>query len=127
MADAQTCILIAEDNDENRHALTLLLKLAGFASLEAADGRTAVEIALREQPALVLMDLSLPELDGLQAVRALRAAGAQMPIVMVSAYDDDETRQQARSAGANDYVTKPLEFEHLKSRIEASLLASEPV
>ena len=116
-------ILIAEDLEENRHALQLLLKLAGFESLEARDGRAAVELALREQPVLVLMDLSLPELDGLQAVRELRAAGAQMPIIIVSAYDDPETRARARAAGANDYVTKPLDFDQLKKRIVALLTA----
>ncbi len=116
-------ILIAEDLEENRHALQLLLKLAGFESLEAHDGRAAVEIALRERPALVLMDLSLPELDGLQAVRELRAAGAQMPIIIVSAHDDAETRARARAAGADDYVTKPLDFDQLKKRITALLTA----
>ncbi|MBI1762384.1 MAG: response regulator transcription factor [Acidobacteria bacterium] len=116
-------ILIAEDVAENREALKLLLKFAGFACLEAADGRAAVETALREQPALVLMDLSLPEIDGLQAVRELRAAGASMPVIMVSAYDAPETQAQARAAGANDYVTKPLDFDHLKIRIAALLAA----
>ncbi len=121
MTDKQPQILIAEDVEENRHALRLLLKLAGFASVEAADGRAAVEIALRERPALVLMDLSLPELDGLAAVRELRAAGAAMPIIIVSAYDDHETRARAQMAGANDYVTKPLDFDQLKQRITALL------
>ena len=121
MTQQQPQILIAEDVEENRHALRLLLKLAGFASLEAADGRAAVDVALREQPALILMDLSLPELDGLAAVRELRAAGAAMPIIIVSAYDDPETRARASAAGANDYVTKPLDFDQLKQRIMAWL------
>jgi DNA-binding response OmpR family regulator len=123
MADAEVRILIAEDMEENRHALKLLLKLAGYTSLEAADGREAVDVALHEQPALVLMDLSLPELDGLDAVRELRAAGAKMPIIIVSAYDDPETRARAYVAGANDYVTKPLDFDLLKKRITVLLSA----
>lgn len=123
MAAAKQRILIAEDIEENRHALKLLLKLAGYDSLEAADGREAVAVALREQPALVLMDLSLPELDGLDAVRELRAANAKMPIIIVSAYDDPETRARAHVAGANDYVTKPLDFDQLKQRM-ATLLAA---
>lgn len=121
MADAEVRILIAEDVEENRHALKLLLKLSGYTSLEATDGREAVAVALREQPALVLMDLSLPELDGLDAVRELRAAGARMPIIMVSAYDDPATRARAHVAGANDYVAKPLDFDLLKKRIAALL------
>ena len=123
MADLERRILIAEDVEENRHALKLLLKLSGYASLEAADGRAAVEIALREKPELVLMDLSLPELDGFGAVRELRAAGAKVPIIIVSAYDDPETRARAQAAGANDYVTKPLDFDQLRQRIAALLAA----
>lgn len=123
MADLERRILIAEDVEENRHALKLLLKLSGYASLEAADGRAAVEIALREKPELVLMDLSLPELDGFGAVRELRAAGAKLPIIIVSAYDDPETRARAQAAGANDYVTKPLDFDQLRQRIAALLAA----
>jgi DNA-binding response OmpR family regulator len=123
MAGSEARILIAEDVEENRHALKLLLKLVGYDSLEAADGRAAVDVALREQPALVLTDLSLPELDGLDAVRELRAAGAKMPIIMVSAYDDPETRTRAHVAGANDYVAKPLDFDLLKKRI-ATLLGT---
>lgn len=118
MTDNRPCILLAEDLDENRHALKLLLKLSGFDSLEAVDGRAAVDLALRERPALVLMDLSLPELDGLQAVREIRAAGATMPIIVVSAYDDPTTRAQTQAAGANDYLTKPIEFDQLKEKIE---------
>jgi CheY-like chemotaxis protein len=123
MADNRPRILIAEDLDENRHALKLLLKLSGFDSLEAVDGRAAVEVAVREQPALVLMDLSLPELDGTQAVREIRAAGAGMPIIMVSAYDDPATRAETQAAGANDYLTKPIEFDQLKQMIERWLAA----
>jgi DNA-binding response OmpR family regulator len=123
MADNRPRILIAEDLDENRHALKLLLKLTGFDSLEAVDGRAAIDVAVREQPALVLMDLSLPEIDGLQAVREIRAAGAAMPIIMVSAYDDLSTRAQTLEAGANDYLTKPIEFDQLKQMIERWLTA----
>lgn len=123
MTDKRACILIAEDLDENRQALKLLLKLSGFDSLEATTGRAAVEMALGKQPALVLMDLSLPELDGFAAVREIRAAGAQLPIIVVSAYDDPATRAQAQTAGANDYLTKPIEFDQLKEKIERWLKA----
>lgn len=123
ISEQQLHILIAEDVEENRHALKLLLQLSGYTSLEAADGRAAVELALRERPALVLMDLSLPELDGLEAVCELRAAGAEMPIIIVSAYDDPETRAQASTAGANAYVTKPLDFDQLKEHITKLLAA----
>jgi two-component system response regulator MprA len=110
-------ILIAEDVTESRQALKLLLEFSGLIGLEAADGREAKELALREQPDLILMDLSLPVLDGLQATREIRAAGQTTPIIVVSAYDDEASRTQAAQAGANDFLTKPLEFEQLKELI----------
>jgi two-component system, cell cycle response regulator DivK len=116
-------ILIAEDLDENRIALKLMLKLAGFEPLEACDGEQAIEIARRERPDLVLMDISLPIVDGLQATRKLRAdAGlGQLPIIIVSAYDNPETRDEARDSGGTDYISKPIEFDQLKEMIEKYL------
>jgi DNA-binding response OmpR family regulator len=122
MTDTKARILVAEDMEDSRDALKLMLKLAGFVCLEADNGRTAVELALREKPDLVLMDLSLPEVDGLQAVRELRAAGANLPIIVVSGYDDDANRNQAQEAGANDYLTKPLDFDQLKELLHHHLL-----
>jgi CheY-like chemotaxis protein len=112
-------ILIAEDLDENRIALKLMLKLAGFEPLEASDGEQALEMARRERPDLVLMDISLPIIDGLQATRKIRAdAGLeQLPIIIVSAYDNPETRDEARASGGTDYISKPIEFDQLKEMI----------
>ena len=117
-----TRILIVEDLEENRHALKLMLQLSGFVCLEAADGRAAIQTALQEQPDLVLMDVSLPEINGLEAVRQLRAQAFTQPIIVVSAYDDEASQQKARMAGANDYLTKPIEFDCLKEMIAAHLL-----
>ena len=114
-------ILIAEDDPENREALRLMLQLSGFACLEAADGRAAVQIALTEQPDLVLTDISLPEMDGFEVVTELRVRAFTQPIIVVSAYDDEAFQQRARAAGANDYLTKPLEFARLKATIDALL------
>jgi CheY-like chemotaxis protein len=116
-------ILIAEDLDENRIALKLMLKLAGFEPLEACDGEQAIEIVRRERPDLVLMDISLPIIDGLQATRELRADAdlGQLPIIIVSAYDNPETRDEARASGGTDYISKPIEFDQLKEMIERYL------
>jgi DNA-binding response OmpR family regulator len=114
-------ILIAEDDPENREALRLMLQLSGFVCLEAADGRAAVQIALTQKPDLVLTDISLPEMDGFEVVAELRVNGFASPIIVVSAYDDEAFQQRARKAGANDYLTKPLEFALLKSTIDALL------
>jgi CheY-like chemotaxis protein len=112
-------ILIAEDLDENRIALKLMLKLAGFEPLEASDGEQALEMVRKEKPDLVLMDISLPLLDGLQATRKLRADTGleQLPIIIVSAYDNPETRDEARASGGTDYISKPIEFDQLKEMI----------
>jgi CheY-like chemotaxis protein len=121
MAETKAKILVAEDVADSRDALVLMLKLAGYLCLEADNGRSAVELALREQPDLILMDLSLPEIDGLQAVRELRAEGASMPIIIASAYDDAKIRDQAQAAGVNDYLTKPFDFEQLKDLLQRHL------
>ena len=114
-------ILIAEDDPENREALRLMLQLSGFVCLEAADGRAALQTALTEQPDLLLTDISLPEMDGFEVVAELRTQGFAQPIIVVSAYDDEAFQQRARKAGANDYLTKPLEFARLKATIDALL------
>lgn len=115
----QPCILIAEDFDDNRIALKLMLKLAGYKVLEATDGAQAVEITRREKPDLVLMDLSLPALDGLQATQRLRAEAEfqQLPIIIISAYDDQDNLDQAQAAGGTAYLSKPIEFEKLRTMI----------
>jgi CheY-like chemotaxis protein len=123
MINKKNRILIAEDFEDNRVALKLMLKLAGYDPLEAEDGQQAVELTEREHPNLVLMDISLPLLDGLQATRAIRANPRfqDLPIIIVSAHDSDQSREEARQAGGTGYVTKPIEFEDLKRVIEGQL------
>jgi CheY-like chemotaxis protein len=116
-------ILIAEDFDENRIALKLMLRFAGFEALEACDGRQAVEMVRSERPDLVLMDISLPVIDGLQATREIRADTefARLPIIIVSAHDNQETTHEAFTAGGTDYISKPIDFDELKKLIEKHL------
>ena len=113
-------ILIAEDFEENRIALTLMLKMVGFDAIEASDGEQAISMAQSAKPDLVLMDISLPLIDGLQATRRLRAdAGLrQLPIIIVSGHDSPEIRDQVFAAGGTDYLSKPLDFDELKRKID---------
>jgi CheY-like chemotaxis protein len=106
-------ILIAEDLDENRIALKLMLKLAGFEPLEACDGEQAIEIVRRERPDLVLMDISLPIIDGLQATRELRADArlGQLPIIIVSAYDNPQA-DRIRSIERDDREVSETKSNH---------------
>ncbi len=122
-----TTVLLAEDNEMNRDLFARLLGEAGYTVLEAADGSEAVDLAREEEPAAVLMDLSMPVMDGWEATRRLRDAEAttEIPIVAVTAHLGEEERRRAREAGCDVYLTKPFDFEELFETIE-SLVESRP-
>ena len=112
-------ILVVEDFEDSRSALRRLLEIEGFLILEAIDGQQASETAIRELPDLILMDLSLPTVNGFQATREIRAAEKcrALPIIIVSAHDTNEMRDEARAAGCTDYITKPIDFDQLRGLI----------
>ncbi len=107
--------LLVEDFEDSRFMMRRLLEMAGYKVIEASDGEQAVELAIREQPALILMDLSLPKLDGLAATRQIRQHKdvENTPIVAISAHDSPESRAEALAAGCDEYVTKPIDFDQL--------------
>ncbi len=123
MTEKKPRILIAEDFEDNRIALKLLLNHAGYEVIEAEDGRAAVEAVQRDKPDLVLMDITLPVVDGLQATREIRNHGEfeRLPIIIVSAHDNEDIRRQAIEAGGSEYISKPIEIEKLKKLIEGCL------
>lgn len=104
-------ILIADDNDDLRGMWRQLLESNGYSVLEAADGREAAERAVSERPALVIMDLGMPGMDGLSAVAEIRrhAPSPEAEILIVSAYDRLEFRTEAVAAGCGGFMTKPVE------------------
>ena len=108
-------ILVVEDFEETRSAIKLLLELRGYRVLEAVNGHEAVEIARRERPDLVLMDLSLPLLDGFAATRSIREETQlrDVPIVAVTAHATPDYRVKAFAAGCDEFVTKPIDFDKL--------------
>jgi len=108
-------ILLVEDNDLNRDMLERRLRRRGFEVLLAADGGQGVELARRERPDLVLMDMSLPGLDGWQATRILKSeAGTRgIPVVAVTAHSLAGDRERALEAGCDDYATKPVHLDFL--------------
>src|SRR5918993_2026239 len=119
---APPTVMVVEDFEDNRFMMRRLLEMSGYRVLEAINGEEAVELAHRERPQLILMDLSLPQLDGLAATRRIRqhADLRQVPIVAVSAHDTADFHADALAAGCNEYVTKPIDFdqlEHLLSRL----------
>ncbi|HEX8560284.1 MAG TPA: response regulator [Pyrinomonadaceae bacterium] len=108
-------ILVVEDYEDTSLAMRLALEGKGYHILEASDGERAVEVASRERPDVVLMDLNLPVLDGFSATGRIRADPQlkETVIVAVTAYHDPELRARALSAGCNAFVTKPIDFEWL--------------
>jgi two-component system cell cycle response regulator DivK len=112
-------VLIAEDYDDVRRMMKIMLELYGYETLEASDGYEAVEKAAKFKPDVVLMDISMPVLDGLNATRAIRQfdEGANIPILAVTAYGDFY-KEKAIDAGCTDVIAKPLHFEQLQPIIE---------
>jgi len=121
----QQTILLVEDFDDTRLMMKLWLMKKGYRVIEAEDGEQAVEFAHREHPDLIIMDMMMPGLGGLDATRQIREYQSlrQTPIVAVSAYGADEYRARALDAGCNEYVPTPFEPEALSQLIE-SLLAT---
>jgi len=119
-ASSKPRILLVEDFEDSRSVLKRLLEIEGFEVMEASDGRQAIETALREALDLILMDVSLPAMDGFQATRQIRALeqGQTPPIIVISAYDNHEIRAEAKAAGCTDYVTKPIDFDQLLKLIK---------
>jgi two-component system, cell cycle response regulator DivK len=115
--------LIVEDFEDSRFMMRSLLEMAGYNVVEASDGEQAVKLAAERRPALILMDLSLPKLDGLAATRQIRkdTAGVKIPIVAVSAHDSPQSRSEALAAGCNEYVTKPIDFDRLDELLKRFL------
>ena len=115
--------MVVEDFEDNRFMMRRLLEMSGYRVVEAVNGEQAVEIALKERPHLILMDLSLPILDGLAATRRIRrnAELRHVPIIAVSAHDTSDFHADALAAGCNDYVTKPIDFEQLEALLKRLL------
>jgi CheY-like chemotaxis protein len=116
-------ILLVEDNEMNRDMLSRRLQRKGFEVAMAVDGRQGVEMAQAATYDLILMDMSLPEVDGWEAVRQLRAVPATktVPIIALTAHAMAGDRDKAIEAGCDDYDTKPIELERLLGKIQTLL------
>jgi len=116
-------ILLAEDNEPSRDALSRRLTRRGFHVLTAVDGQQAVTVAREQVPHLILMDLGLPVIDGWEATRQLKqdVATRHMPIIVLSAHAMTDDREKSLAAGADDFDSKPIRFEQLLEKIEGLL------
>jgi CheY-like chemotaxis protein len=116
-------ILVVEDNEMNRDMLSRRLTRRGYQVILAIDGRHGISAARQESPDLILMDMSLPEMDGWEAARHLKgdAATCAIPLIALTAHAMVSDRERALDAGCDEYETKPIEFSRLLAKIRAML------
>jgi two-component system KDP operon response regulator KdpE len=118
-------VLVVDDEVQIRRALTTNLRARGFEVDEAATGEEALQIAARSRPDLVILDLGLPGIDGIDVVHGLRG-WTDLPILVLSAREDEAAKVAALDAGADDYVTKPFGMDELLARVRAGLRRATP-
>ncbi|QDG51014.1 response regulator [Persicimonas caeni] len=116
-------ILLVEDNEMNRDMLARRLQRRGYEVVIAGDGQQALDLVHDSAPDLILMDLSLPVMDGWEATRRLKAddATASIPVIALTAHALQADREKALAAGCDDFATKPVEFKKLQGQMEALL------
>jgi CheY-like chemotaxis protein len=122
-------LLVVEDNELNRDMLLRRLVRRGYDVVIANDGAEGVAMAIRERPDLILMDMSLPILDGWQATQQIKAASEtrHIPIIALTAHAMDGDERRARDAGCDDFDTKPVDLVRLIGKIDALLVAARPL
>jgi two-component system cell cycle response regulator DivK len=116
-------VLIVEDADDMRFLMRLQLEGLGYLVLEAEDGKKALEVAQRERPDIILMDLSLPVMDGIAATEKIRADEdlRGIPVIAVTAHQETDFREGAKAAGFDAYVTKPIDIPSLNDLMKGLL------
>jgi two-component system cell cycle response regulator DivK len=116
-------ILLVEDNEMNREMLSRRLLRNGFEVVMAVDGQQAIDMAASEKPAVILMDMSLPVIDGWEATRQIKAnaATASIPVIALTAHAMAEDEAKARAAGCDDFDTKPVDIQRLVGKIQTLL------
>lgn len=121
--DKSMKILLVEDNEMNRDMLSRRLKRKGYTVVIASDGLEGVRMASAEKPSLILMDMSLPELDGWEATRRIKGDNdtKDIPVIALTAHAMAGDRERALEAGCDDYDTKPVEFKRLLGKINTLL------
>ena len=110
---ARPTVLVVDDDDDARAALATILAAEGFHAVTAADGETALDRVVSEQPAVVLLDRIMPGLDGIETLRRLKAIAPEVPAIIVTGYGDTSSAVQAMKLGAYDYLTKPLQIDQI--------------
>lgn len=121
-------LLLVEDNEMNRDMLAKRLKRRGYEVIVAVDGREGIAMASSERPDLILMDMSLPEVDGWEATRTIKAdpETQRIPVIALTAHAMEGDRQKAIDAGCDDYDTKPIDLARLLEKMTQLLASNTP-
>ena len=120
-----TRVLVCDDEPQILRALRVILRDAGYEAVTAASGEEALDLAAVKPPAAAILDLMLPDIDGVEVTKRLRE-WSEMPIIVLSAVGEEEAKVRALAAGADDYVTKPFGPPELVARLEAVLRRARP-
>ncbi len=112
-------VLIVEDDAATRRLYKFLLSNGGYVVLEAEDGVAAVEVLQRHRCDLVITDMNMPRMDGLDLIRTIRRDFGDIYVILITAFGTPDTQKQAMRLGANDYLAKPFDFEELERRVHA--------
>jgi two-component system KDP operon response regulator KdpE len=124
-ATAAGHVLVVDDEPSLARALSINLRARGYTVDLAPDGRTALGVVARNHPEVVVLDLGLPDIDGLEVIRGLRG-WTNVPIIVLSARHSSQEKVQALDAGADDYVTKPFGMDELLARLRAAVRRAQP-
>ncbi len=114
---AQPWILVVDDEGEVRQLVAEFLESRGYRALTAATGAEAIAAVERDQPDLILMDIMMPQMNGLEALRRIRQVDRQVGIIMLTAVEDEAIAKESMQGEAYDYITKPLDFGYLELAI----------
>ena len=116
-------ILVVEDNETNMYLIKFMLKKSGYEVIEAGEGAAGVELAIKEKPDLIIMDIQLPDIDGLKATKRIRAseAASEIPIIALTSFAMAGDRERALAAGCTGYIEKPINPDTFIAEIEKYL------
>jgi len=116
-------VLVVEDNEDNLYLIRFILEENGYEVIEARDGAEGVELAINKKPDLILMDIQLPDIDGMEVTRRIRAseADSDIPIIALTSYAMTGDREKALAAGCTGYIEKPINTETIMAEINKYL------
>jgi two-component system chemotaxis response regulator CheY len=115
--NSSPCVLIVEDDSATRRLYRFLLANGGYVVIEAEDGVAALEQMTKHHCDLVITDMNMPRMDGMELIRTIRQDYPSVYVILITAFGTPDTEKQAKKIGANDYLAKPFDFEELERRV----------